>query len=57
MQATVSSRGTTVWIILTIANPDAAFEKACTAGASVVYPVSEEHGWRVGRVVDPFGHY
>jgi len=22
-----------------------------------VYPVSEGHGWRMGRVVDPFGHH
>jgi quaternary ammonium compound-resistance protein SugE len=27
------------------------------AGATVVVPVSEMHGWRVGRVVDPFGHH
>jgi PhnB protein len=26
------------------------------AGAHVVYPVTEEHGWRVGRIADPFGH-
>ena len=22
-----------------------------------VYAVVEEHGWRLGRVVDPFGHH
>jgi PhnB protein len=27
------------------------------AGASQVFPVDEEHGWRVGRLVDPFGHH
>jgi PhnB protein len=37
-------------------SPDAMFARAVTAGASVVYPVSEEHGWRVGRVTDPYGH-
>jgi len=26
-------------------------------GATEVFPVGEEHGWRLGRVVDPFGHH
>lgn len=26
-------------------------------GAVEVYPVTEEHGWRLGRVEDPFGHH
>jgi len=49
--------GSTVRMILTVANPDAVFAQACGAGARVVYAVSEGHGWRVGRVVDPFGHH
>ncbi|WP_435008350.1 VOC family protein [Tundrisphaera lichenicola] len=49
--------GGTVRMILTVPDPDAAFDRAIEAGASVVYPVAEEHGWRVGRVVDPFGHH
>lgn len=49
--------GITVRIILTVADPDAVFARAVTAGAKEVFPVSEEHGWRVGRVVDPFGHH
>jgi PhnB protein len=49
--------GITVRIILTVADPDAAFARAIAAGAKEVYPVSEGHGWRVGRVVDPFGHH
>ena len=52
-----SLNGSTVRIILTVADPDAAFARALTAGASQVYPVTEEHGWRLGRVVDPFGHH
>ena len=27
------------------------------AGATQVVPVEEAYGWRVGRVVDPFGHH
>jgi PhnB protein len=50
-------RGSTVRIILTVADPDAMFARAVAAGASQVYPVVEEHGWRLGRVVDPYGHH
>ena len=49
--------GCSVRLILTVADPDAAFARAVAAGASEVWPVSEGHGWRVGRVVDPFGHH
>ena len=42
-------------MILTVPNPDALFEQALKAGASEVFPVGEEHGWRLGRLVDPFG--
>jgi len=49
--------GSSVRIILTVADPDAVFTRAVAAGASQVYPVGEEYGWRLGRVVDPFGHH
>jgi PhnB protein len=49
--------GSSVRIILTVPDPDALFARALAAGASQIFPVSEEHGWRVGRVVDPFGHH
>ena len=49
--------GITVRIILTVADPDAVFTRAIQAGAKEVYPVGEEHDWRIGRVVDPFGHH
>ena len=52
-----SLRGGTVRMILTVADPEAVFAQALAAGASPVYPVSEGHGWRVGRLVDPFGHH
>ena len=42
-------------MILTVADPDALFARALKAGATQVFPVSEGHGWRVGRLVDPFG--
>jgi len=49
--------GCTVRMILTIADPDTAFARAVEAGASKIHHVSEGHGWRVGRVVDPYGHH
>jgi len=49
--------GGTVRMVLTVADPDAVFERAVKAGATQVVPVQEMHGWRVGRVVDPFGHH
>lgn len=49
--------GSTVRLILTVADPDALFAKAVAAGAQDVYGVEEEHGWRLGRVADPFGHH
>src|SRR4051812_41960433 len=49
--------GATTRLILTVPNPDAMFAQAVAAGASEVFPVVEEHGWRLGRVVDPFGHH
>lgn len=49
--------GVTVRMILTVDDPDAVFAQACAAGALVVSPIVEEHGWRLGRVVDPYGHH
>ena len=48
--------GSTVRIILTVEDVDAAFARAVAAGATVVCPVGEDNGWRVGRVADPYGH-
>jgi PhnB protein len=44
-------------MILTVADPDEVFARARNAGVSEIFPVSEGHGWRIGRVVDPFGHH
>jgi len=49
--------GGTVRMVLIVENPDEAFGKAVAAGAAVVWPVANRHGWRIGRVVDPFGHH
>ena len=52
-----SLNGSSVRIILTVADPDSVFTRAVAAGASQVFPVGEKYGWRLGRVVDPFGHH
>ena len=46
-----------VRMILTVDDPDAVFEQAIAAGATQVFAVTEEHGWRTGRIADPFGHH
>ena len=51
-----SLNGSTVRIVLVVDDPDAVFTRAVSAGAKQVFPVTEENGWRVGRVSDPFGH-
>ena len=47
--------GGTVRMILTVADPDALFARAIAAGATELFPVGEQHGWRLGRLIDPFG--
>jgi len=50
--------GSTARMVLTVDNPDAVFGQAVASGAAVVSPVQDQrYGWRVGRVVDPFGHH
>lgn len=49
--------GGTVRMLLMVADPDAVFQQAIAAGATSVWAVENQHGWRVGRVVDPFGHH
>jgi PhnB protein len=49
--------GGTVRMILTVPDPDATFAKAVAAGGRPVVAVGEAYGWRLGRLVDPFGHH
>ncbi len=53
-----SLHGSTVRLILTVENPDAVYARAIAAGATAVWPVADQdYGWRVGRLLDPFGHH
>jgi PhnB protein len=49
--------GGSVRMVMIVDDPDAAFDRAVAAGATAVRPVGERHGWREGRVVDPFGYH
>lgn len=49
--------GGTVRMLLQVDDPDAAVARAAQAGATVVYAPENEHGWRLGRIVDPYGHH
>jgi PhnB protein len=49
--------GGTVRMVMVVDDPDAAFKQAVEAGARIVAPMGDQYGWRLGRVVDPFGHH
>jgi PhnB protein len=49
--------GGTVRLVMVVNDPDGAFARAVEAGAKVVQPVCNEYGWRLGRLVDPYGHH
>lgn len=46
-----------VRMIMTVNDPDSMFNKAIKAGAIEDVPINEDHGWRIGRMVDPLGHH
>jgi PhnB protein len=49
-------KGATSRTLLVVEDPDHVQERAVVAGADELAPVGDEHGWRVGRILDPFGH-
>jgi PhnB protein len=42
---------------LVVDDPDVVASRAIAAGATEVHPVTDDYGWRLGRVADPFGHH
>jgi PhnB protein len=42
--------------LLVVDDPDAFVQRAVDAGATETSAVGLEHGWRIGRIVDRFGH-
>jgi PhnB protein len=49
--------GCSVRMLLIVEDPAALCAQAVRAGAKVVAPVAEAHGWRLGRILDPAGHH
>ncbi|HEY2301681.1 MAG TPA: VOC family protein [Acidimicrobiales bacterium] len=48
--------GATARMLLIVDDPDLVVARSVSAGATQVSPVDAEHGWRLGRIDDPFGH-
>ena len=48
--------GTTGRTLLVVKDPATFVQRAVSAGATETSPVAEEHGWNLGRLIDPFGH-
>jgi hypothetical protein len=44
-------------MLLIVGDPDAVCARAVAAGAIQVVSVQDGHGWRPGRILDPFGHH
>jgi PhnB protein len=49
--------GSTTRMLLIVDDPGAVLQRAAAAGATEVRPVTEEYGWLLGRIEDPFGHH
>jgi PhnB protein len=49
--------GSSVRMVMIVEDPEAAFARAVAAGATIVVPVDNQYGWRLGRIADPFGHH
>jgi PhnB protein len=56
-EAVVPIGGGPMRLILSVDDPDTVFASVLTAGAREVKAVYEGHGWRIGRVADPFGYH
>jgi len=49
--------GSTTRLALVVEDPDAVLAKALAAGAREIRALADEHGWRMGRLEDPYGHH
>ena len=48
--------GATSRTLLVVDDPERIVRQAVAAGARESSPVNNEHSWRLGRIIDPFGH-
>ena len=49
--------GCSVRMLLVVEDPAAVVAQAAKAGAKIIVPVNDAHCWRLGRILDPFGHH
>jgi PhnB protein len=49
--------GSTTRMVMVVNDPDAVFQRAVNAGAKVIVAMEDNYGWRLGRVLDPYGHH
>jgi|SRR5689334_2268605 PhnB protein len=49
--------GCSVRMLLIVEDPAALCARALRAGARQIAPIADDYGWRLGRIVDPFGHH
>jgi len=49
--------GCSVRMLLMVEDPFAVCDQAVAVGAKLVSPVADRYGWRLGRILDPFGHH
>ena len=49
--------GSTTRFVMVVSDPEAVLARALAAGGKQVWPVREENGWYIGRLLDPFGHH
>ena len=47
--------GGSIRLVLTVTDPDSTYQKALSAGARQICPPTDDNGWRVGRLEDPYG--
>jgi PhnB protein len=53
----VAIGGGTSRTLLVTGDPDTVISAALAAGATVTSAAGDEHGWRLGRIIDPFGQH
>jgi PhnB protein len=46
-----------VRMVVTVAQPEKHIQRAILAGAKEIFPLQAHHGWRSGKICDPFGHH
>jgi PhnB protein len=47
--------GRTSRTLMVVADPDALAARAIAMGAMETSPIGDEHGWRIARIIDPYG--